>query len=320
MKNVLVTGGTGFLGSNICKYLTQAGYKVTVFDNNFRGKIRRLESIKKNIVFVNGDIQKKEDLKKAIKNIDTVIHLAYINGTRFFYEMPINVLNVGIKGIFNILEICKDYRIKNFFLASSSEVYQTPNKIPTGEDEMLKVPDVYNPRYSYGGGKIISEMLSLYYGKKFFKKLIIFRPHNVYSEDMGEEHVIPQLINKTLKNKHKNFIKIKGKGKEIRSFIHINDFMQAFDLIFRKGKHLEIYNIGTTEKISIKELAMKVIKKINKKIKIKTGEVFKGNTNIRCPDISKIKKLGFKQNVILEKGLDLIINNLKIELSLKKLS
>ena len=200
MKNVLVTGGTGFLGSNICKYLTQAGYKVTVFDNNFRGKIRRLESIKKNIVFVNGDIQKKEDLKRAIKNIDTVIHLAYINGTRFFYEMPINVLNVGIKGIFNILEICKDYRIKNFFLASSSEVYQTPNKIPTGEDEMLKVPDVYNPRYSYGGGKIISEMLSLYYGKKFFKKLIIFRPHNVYSEDMGEEHVIPQLINKTLKN------------------------------------------------------------------------------------------------------------------------
>jgi nucleoside-diphosphate-sugar epimerase len=320
MKNVLVTGGTGFLGSNICKYLTQAGYKVTVFDNNFRGKIRRLESIKKNIVFVNGDIQKKEDLKRAIKNIDTVIHLAYINGTRFFYEMPINVLNVGIKGIFNILEICKDYRIKNFFLASSSEVYQTPNKIPTGEDEMLKVPDVYNPRYSYGGGKIISEMLSLYYGKKFFKKLIIFRPHNVYSEDMGEEHVIPQLINKTLKNKHKNFIKIKGEGKEIRSFIHINDFMQAFDLIFRKGKHLEIYNIGTTEKISIKELAMKVIKKINKKIKIKTGEVFKGNTNIRCPDISKIKKLGFKQNVILEKGLDLIINNLKIELSLKKLS
>ena len=312
MKNVLVTGGTGFLGSNICKYLTQAGYKVTVFDNNFRGKIRRLESIKKNIVFVNGDIQKKEDLKKAIKNIDTVIHLAYINGTRFFYEMPINVLNVGIKGIFNILEICKDYRIKNFFLASSSEVYQTPNKIPTGEDEMLKVPDVYNPRYSYGGGKIISEMLSLYYGKKFFKKLIIFRPHNVYSEDMGEEHVIPQLINKTLNNKHNNLIKIKGKGKEIRSFIHINDFMQAFDLIFRKGKHLEIYNIGTTEKISIKELAMKIIKKINKNIKIKTGEVFKGNTNIRCPDISKIKKLGFKQNVILEKGLDLIINNLKI--------
>ena len=312
MKNILVTGGTGFLGANICKYLVQAGYKITVFDNNFRGKISRLESIKKNITFYNGDIQKKKDLRKAIKNIDTVIHLAYINGTRFFYEMPIDVLNVGIKGIFNILEICKDYKIKNFFLASSSEVYQTPNKIPTPEDEMLKVPDVYNYRYSYGAGKIISEMLSLYYGKSFFKKLIIFRPHNVYSEDMGQEHVIPQLINKTLKGKNKNFIKIKGKGKEVRSFIYINDFMQAFDLIFRKGKHLEIYNIGTTEKISIRQLAMKIINKINKKIKIKTGDAFKGNTNIRCPDISKIKKLGFEQNVSLEKGLDLIINNLKI--------
>ena len=310
MKNILVTGGTGFLGANICKYLIQTGCKVTVFDNNFRGKIQRLESIKKNINFFHGDVQKKDDLKKAIKNIDTVIHLAYINGTRFFYEMPIDVLNVGIKGIFNILEICKEHKIRNFFLASSSEVYQTPDKIPTSEDEMLKVPDVYNPRYSYGAGKIISEMLSLYYGKKFFKKLIIFRPHNVYSEDMGQEHVIPQLINKTLKSK--NFTKIKGKGKEVRSFIYINDFMQAFDLIFRKGKHLEIYNIGTTEKISIKKLAIKIIKKINKKIKIKIGKPFKGNTNIRCPDISKIKKLGFKQNFSLEKGLDLVINNLKI--------
>jgi nucleoside-diphosphate-sugar epimerase len=310
MKNILVTGGTGFLGANICKYLVNEGYKVTIFDNNFRGKISRLESIKKNIIFFNGDIQKKKDLKKAIKNIDTVIHLAYINGTRFFYEMPINVLNVGIKGIFNILEICKDYKIKNLFLASSSEVYQTPNIIPTREDEMLKVPDVYNPRYSYGAGKIISEMLSIYYGKKFFKKLIIFRPHNVYSGDMGEEHVIPQLISKILKSK-KNFIKLKGNGKEIRSFIHINDFIQAFDLIFRKGRHLEIYNIGTTEKISIKILAKKIIKKIDKSIKIKTGDAFKGNTNIRCPSILKIKKLGFKQNISLEKGLDLIINNLK---------
>jgi nucleoside-diphosphate-sugar epimerase len=87
----------------------------TVFDNNFRGKIKRLESIKKNINFFHGDVQKKDDLKKAIKNIDTVIHLAYINGTRFFYEMPIDVLNVGIKGIFNILEICKEHKIRNFF-------------------------------------------------------------------------------------------------------------------------------------------------------------------------------------------------------------
>jgi nucleoside-diphosphate-sugar epimerase len=312
MRNILVTGGTGFLGSNICKYLVKAGYKVSVFDNNFRGKISRLESIKKEIAFFRGDIQKKKDLKKAIKKIDTVIHLAYINGTKFFYERPIEVLNVGVKGIFNILEICKDYNVKNFFLASSSEVYQTPQKIPTDENEMLKVPNVYNPRYSYGVGKIISEMLCIYYAKKIFKKLVIFRPHNVYGPDMGKEHVIPQFIEKILKTKYKNFIKIKGKGKEIRSFIYINDFMQAFDLIFRKGKNLEIYNIGTSERISIKKLAIKIIKKINKKIKIKEGDSFLGNTNIRCPDISKIIKLGFRQNVKLDDGLNLILNKLKI--------
>ena len=78
-------------------------------------------------------------------------------------------MSVGIKGIFNLLELCSEFRIKNFFLASSSEVYQTPNKIPTDESEMLKIPDVYNPRYSYGAGKIISELLSIYYSKNFLK-------------------------------------------------------------------------------------------------------------------------------------------------------
>ena len=81
--------------------------------------------------------------------------------------------------------------IKNFFLASSSEVYQTPIKIPTDEEEMMKIPNVMNPRYSYGGGKILSELVGINYGRKYFKKLIIFRPHNVYSEDMGDDHVIP---------------------------------------------------------------------------------------------------------------------------------
>ena len=167
MKNILVTGGSGFLGSNISKYLAEQGYNVSVFDNNSRGKFKRIKN--NNIKFFKGDIRNKNDIKKSLNKIDTIIHLAYINGTKYFYEKPIDVLSVGIKGIFNLLELCSEFRIKNFFLASSSEVYQTPNKIPTDEREMLKIPDVYNPRYSYGAGKIISELLSIYYSKKFLK-------------------------------------------------------------------------------------------------------------------------------------------------------
>jgi nucleoside-diphosphate-sugar epimerase len=311
MQNILVTGGSGFIGSNVCKFLVENNYKVTVFDNNFRGNLKRLSLIKKKIKFVKGDIRKKKELEKAFLKIDTVIHLAYINGTKYFYDRPIDVIEVGIKGIFNILELSKKYAVKNFYLASSSEVYQTPNKIPTDENEMLKIPDIYNPRYSYGAGKIISELLSVYYAKKFFKKLIIFRPHNVYSHDMGNEHVIPEFIRKISLIKNNGILEIKGTGKEVRSFIHIIDFMKAFSLIFKKGKNLSIYNIGTTEKISIKKLAKLIGNKFNKRFKIKTTNQFKGNTNIRCPNINKIKFLGFKQKISLSYGLDLILQRTK---------
>ena len=248
-------------------------------------------------------------MKRAfIKNkIHCVIHLAYINGTKHFYEKPIDVLNVGLKGIINVLELSKKYNVKKFILASSSEVYQTPNQVPTSENEMLKVPDIYNPRYSYGAGKIISELMTINYGKKYFKKTIIFRPHNVYSGDMGNEHVIPQFVNK-IKRSSNGKIKIKGTGKEIRSFIHIEDFINAFDLIFRKGKNLEIYNIGTKEKISIKNLAFLIASVINKKIKLSSTSSYIGNTPLRCPDIKKIKRLGFNQKIKIELGLKKIIS------------
>ena len=309
IKNVLVTGGTGFIGSNICSYLVKNKYNVVIFDDNSRGKLTRLKKIKKNITFVKGDICKPNELKKAFKKIkiDCVIHLAYINGTQNFYDRPIDVLNVGIKGIINILELSKEYKVKNFILASSSEVYQKPNKVPTTENEILKVPNIHNPRYSYGAGKILSEILTINYGKKFFHRSIIFRPHNVYSEDMGNEHVIPQFIKKINKAR-KGIIRIKGEGKEIRSFIHIEDFMTAFDLIFRNGKNLEIYNIGTVEKIKIINLSNLILKKMGKKLTIKKSKSHEGNTPIRCPNIDKIKKLGFKQKIKIDHGIDLILS------------
>lgn len=82
------------------------------------------------------------------------------------------------------------------YLASSSEVYHHPNKIPTPENIELKIPDVFNPRFSYSSGKIMTEIMGINYGNKFFKKLVIFRPHNVYGPGMGHEHVIPEIIQK----------------------------------------------------------------------------------------------------------------------------
>ena len=307
-SNILVTGGSGFIGSAIVNYLVHRGHKVIVFDNNSRGKIKRLLGVKNKIKFIKGDIRNKKKLLSIAGPIDTVIHLAYVNGTEYFYKKPFEILDIAVNGLINIFDFCKKKKVKNFYLASSSEVYQNPLKIPTDETEMLKIPNLHNPRYSYGGGKIISELYGLYFAKKFLKKFIIFRPHNVYGKDMGNEHVIPQFVNRFRNLSNNKIFKIHGSGNEIRSFIHIDDFVSGFDKIFNKGKNQEIYNIGTSEKIKISSLAKLISEILNKKIILKKTKILKGSPLSRCPDIKKIKKLGFKQNISLKDGIKKILN------------
>ena len=307
-KTFLVTGGTGFIGSNICKLLIKKKYRVKIFDNNLRGDLNNIKKIKKKIKFIKGDIRNIDALIRASRNTDAVIHLAYINGTKYFYTKPVLVLDVAVKGIINVIEACMKNGIKELYLASSSEVYQTPNKIPTDEHESLKIPNIFNPRYSYGGGKILTELMGIHYGKKYFKKMIIFRPHNVYGPNMGYEHVIPEFIKRFKSLKKKKF-KIQGTGNEIRSFIYIEDFIAAFNIILNRGKHLNIYNIGTNEKIKIKDLAHKLSKIFNKKIILKKTLLTKGSTKIRVPDIRKITSLGFKPRFNLSKGLRKTLGN-----------
>tara|TARA_Y100000996_G_C22471617_1_gene622350 strand:+ start:222 stop:1136 length:915 start_codon:yes stop_codon:yes gene_type:complete len=303
MKKILVTGGTGFIGSSISNYFSDKGYKITILDNNSRGKLIRIKKNKK-IKFIYGDITNYNDVLKAFKGQDYIFHLAAINGTKFFYEKPDKVLDVSCKGIINVIDAAKKLKIKNIFLASSSEVYHFPNKIPTDESEPIKIPDVFNPRYSYAGGKILTELMGIN-NAKFFKKMIIFRPHNVYGSDMGQEHVVPELIKKI--KKAKKSIKMKGSGTQTRSFIFIDDFLEAFYLVFKKGKHLNIYNIGTQEQIKIIDLAKIIIKIFKKKISIKKQQIAKGGTQHRTPNINKIKKLGFKKRFNIIRGLNKII-------------
>jgi dTDP-D-glucose 4,6-dehydratase len=268
--------------------------------NKIKDKIKELYKIK--------HVYKKKQIFTLIKNKN--INNEEIERALHDLEKDILIDMFGRKGyLVNILDLCVEKNIKNLFLASSSEVYQYPNKFPTPENIPLVVPDIKNPRFSYGGGKILTELMGYHYGKKFFKKLVIFRPHNVYGHDMGNEHVIPEFIER-IKSKT-NVFKIKGTGNETRSFIYITDFVKAFDIILRKGKHCEIYNIGTEEEINIKTLAKKIAKIYKKKIFIKKMSLAKGGTQRRCPDISKIKKLGFVQKISLENGIKLILSQNK---------
>ena len=145
-KKYLVTGASGFIGSAIVSSLIKAKQEVICIDNNSRGKKSRLLKFKKKIKFYKIDIRDKAKIIKVSKGVDAIIHLAFINGTKFFYEKPDQVLDVGIKGMLNVIDACKENNIKEIFVASSSEVYQSPKKIPTPEDVELIVPDVFNPR------------------------------------------------------------------------------------------------------------------------------------------------------------------------------
>ena len=115
--------------------------------------LQKLRGYEKKFKFIKGDIRNSEQVDAAFKNVDAVVHLAYVNGTKYFYKHPVKILEIAIKGIVNVIEACIKNKIKEIYLASSSEVYQTPLKVPTDEKEMLKIPNIYNPRYSYGGGK-----------------------------------------------------------------------------------------------------------------------------------------------------------------------
>ena len=307
-KKYLITGGTGFIGSALVKRLVEEGYDVRVLDNDIRGAKERLKDFFDKLEFIKADVRNSEAVQEACKGVDSVIHLAYINGTEYFYKFPELVLEVGVKGMVNVIDGCIKENVKELILASSSEVYQTAEKIPTDETASLVIPDTLNPRYSYGGGKIISELLTINYGRKHFDRAVIFRPHNVYGPDMGWEHVIPQFVLKMKdicgKDDHKKIkFPIQGTGQETRAFCFIDDFIDGLMLVLEKGKHLGIYHIGTMEEVSIRHVAEEMGKYFHKEIGIIPGEEAKGSTKRRCPDITKLNRLGYSPKVPFEKGL-----------------
>jgi nucleoside-diphosphate-sugar epimerase len=306
MLKYLVTGGTGFIGAALVKRLVQKGHPVRVLDNNLRGSKHRLHDVLHSIELIEGDIRNRNDVDRACQGMDGVFHLAYVNGTEFFYTKPDLVLEVAVKGMINILEASIEHQLLEFYLASSSEVYQTPSKIPTEESVPLVIPDPQNPRYSYGGGKIICELMALHWGASHFNKLLIFRPHNVYGPDMGFEHVIPQFIKRMqlLALQKSTPFPIEGSGKETRSFIYIDDFIDALILLKEKGQHKEIYHIGTNQEVSIEHIAELIGNYYQTSVICMPGPLKPGGTLRRCPDISKLKALGFKPQIQLATGIE----------------
>jgi nucleoside-diphosphate-sugar epimerase len=306
----LVTGGTGFIGSALVRGLLARGATVRTLDNDARGTRSRLDPLVGpsggRLEIFEGDIRDPAPVKRAVEGMDSVLHLAYINGTEFFYTKPELVLEVAVKGMMNVLDACLATGVRDLVLASSSEVYQTPPAVPTDERAPLTVPDVQNPRYSYGGGKIISELLTVNYGRHHFDRACIFRPHNCYGPDMGEEHVIPQLVRRLtelLDTPGPITLPIQGTGAETRAFVYVDDLIEGVLRIIEEGKHLEVYHVGTDEEVSVAALVTAIGRSLGREVIPAPGPLQPGGTPRRCPDIHKLSALGYRPRLSLAEGL-----------------
>jgi UDP-glucose 4-epimerase len=295
--NILVFGGSGFIGRNIANRLCRK-HIVTVVDNNQRGySDLGLDDF---ITLRQVDVTDRQAVFDIVKNCDVLINLAYVNGTKNFYDFPEVVFDIAIRGQLNICDAINKIGVKHFLYASSSEVYQDPGIFPTPEQIPLVIPDIENPRFSYGGGKIVGELICKFMIQNIETKTV-FRPHNVFGPNMGNEHVIPNLIHKILTSTDGS-ITIQGSGKETRSFCYVDDMVDAVELLV----HDELpgtYNIGTENETSILELVEEISAIIGKNINILSTEKTLGSVSRRLPDISKIKAHGFDPKWSLTAGL-----------------
>jgi nucleoside-diphosphate-sugar epimerase len=306
-KRFLVTGGTGFIGSALVGALVRAGARVRSLDDDSRGSKRRLGELAGDVELLLGDVRDTAVVRQAVKGVDHVCHLAAVNGTAFFYSAPELVLEVAVKGMVNVIDACLAESVGELTLLSSSEVYQTPPRIPTEESVPLSIPDLMNPRYSYAGGKIVSELLAINYGRKHFERVLIVRPHNVYGPDMGREHVIPEFALRmrrlVLEGAGTIRFPIQGTGRETRAFVYIDDMIDGTLKVIGAGEHLGIYHVGTDEEVTIAGLANEVGRYYGREVEIVPGPLRPGGTEHRCPDFSKLRALGYRPKVSLQEGL-----------------
>lgn len=308
MRKALVTGGSGFIGAYLVRRLVADGWSVSVVDNLARGRSSRLQSVMDQIEWHQADVRDVSAVAEAATGADVIFHLAAVNGTENFYKHPDLVLDVGIRGVLAVVDAGARANVPDLVVASSAEVYQTPPKVPTPEDVPLMLPDSLNPRYSYGGSKIITELVAFNYFRDHFRKVQAFRPHNIYGPDMGWKHVVPQFILRgrelALKGGSRPIpFPIQGDGLETRAFCYVDDAVEGIVSMYEIGEHRGVYHIGNPEMVPICRLVELLADYFEVEFEVEASELAQGGTRIRCPDISKMTQLGYRPRVSLQDGI-----------------
>jgi len=301
---IVVTGGAGFIGSNLCRRLLDSGHQVIAVDNLITGWEPNINSLRSfpRFTFVKHDIAKPFSAKisSQIKNLDAVYHLACPTGVPNITPMAEEMLLTCSRGTINALKLADQEKAK-FLLTSSSEIYGDPLISPQAENYTGNV-DPIGPRSPYEEGKRFSEGLVVMYVKKYQVNAKIVRIFNTYGPQMSPEdtRVVPQFIRQALLGKP---ITIHGKGDQKRTFCYVDDLVDGLILVMNKGKAGEVYNLGSSQQVTIKDLAQKIKKLTKSKSKTEFVKRPFHDHQSRLPNLEKIKKLSWRPKINLEEGL-----------------
>ncbi|MDP2598706.1 MAG: NAD(P)-dependent oxidoreductase [Candidatus Liptonbacteria bacterium] len=331
MKKVLITGGAGFVGYHLAKRLAGQDQEVTIADNFFRshknGALEALLMDSKNVRLIEVDLTDKDSWDKLGGGYDFVYHLASINGTRLFYEIPHEVLRIGLTTTFHALDWLRLNNKKpdaKILYTSSNEAYagaleafgQLP--LPTPEQVPLVIADTYNPRWSYAGQKIAGELLFIHYSKAYNFRMSIVRPHNFYGPRAGYHHVIPEMVERIARRVEP--FPIFG-ADDTRSFCYIDDAVEAMQQVMESpNTDGGTYHIGTREETLIQDLVEMMFKIMDwHPASLDIRNSLKGSVKRRIPDVRKIKTdTGWEAKILLEDGLkktiEWYVNNPKPEM------
>ena len=301
MKTILVCGGAGFIGSNLCSYLLNKGEKVICVDNFSTGNMDNVKDFDSTLFsIIKHDITEPLEIDESI---DEIYNLASIASPPHYLKMPIDTLKTNVIGALNLLDLAREKDAK-ILQTSTSEVYGDPLEHPQNESYRGNVNPI-GVRACYDEGKRAAETLFFDFNRIYSTKIKVVRIFNTYGPNMDpyDGRVVSNFIIQSLKGED---ITVYGDGSQTRSFCYIDDMIDGlYRMMNSREDFLGPVNLGNPEEFTILDLAQKVIQKINSESEIIFCPLPSDDPSKRKPDISLAKKeLDWEPNVKLDEGLD----------------
>lgn len=298
MKNtkVLVTGGAGFIGSNLIKQLIKDGNDVTVLDNFMSGYKSNLDPFP-SVNLIEGDIRDKSAVEKAMEGVEVIFHLAASVGNKRSIDFPITDAEINVLGTINVLEAARKAGVRKIVTSSSAGIFGELKTLPIKEDHQIE------PDSPYGCTKLCEEKLCLSYAKLYDIEAVCLRYFNVYGPNQRFDaygNVIPIFVFRMLRNE---MLTIFGDGNQTRDFVHVNDVVQANLKAAEAVGVSGAFNIASGTSITINSLVEMITQNTNFS-KVGYGPERPGDVRDSLADISLAQqKFGYKPTVEITKGI-----------------